>query len=173
MSDSHSRRTVLSALAAGTAASVPALAVAGSIASHPDEELLRLGVEFDRLRAAYARICEEYGPAAEAFNEKADRRGLHPAQNYEAWAKFHAESGLDALATKTNDVAERVDAATKEIRGTPAKALAGIAIKARALRFDTGLDSECVLNEGRQPYMENLMEDFIAEIECLAASKAV
>jgi hypothetical protein len=56
MSDTHSRRTVLTALAAATTASVPALAVAGSIASHPDAELLRLGAEFDRCRAAQAEI---------------------------------------------------------------------------------------------------------------------
>jgi len=83
MSDTHSRRTVLTALAAATTASVPALAVAGSIASHPDAELLRLGAEFDRCRAAYLPACEESRRLLKIFKEEVDRRGLYlNARNY-------------------------------------------------------------------------------------------
>jgi hypothetical protein len=167
-----SRRAVLTALAAATTASVPALAVAGSIASHPDAELLRLGAEFDRRRADYLPACKRCWYMEELFNEEADRRRLRPdsKRTYALWAKLRIETGCDDAATRQNELGEQVDAVTKRIRETPAKTWAGLAIKARALRFDTMLDFECG-PENEQDWPELVMDAFVAEIERLTASE--
>src|SRR5262249_5670207 len=108
MSDTHSRRTVLTALAAATTAGVPALADAAALASHPDAELLRLGAEFDRRRADYVPACEEMWRIEKEFEEEADRRGL--PRDYELWAKqLRISTGFDDAATRQNELGERVD----------------------------------------------------------------
>jgi hypothetical protein len=72
MTDSPSRRSVLTAL---PAAGVPALADVAALASHPDAELLRLGAEFDRIHAEY-RVADD--EATQIDDEFHDRTRLTP-----------------------------------------------------------------------------------------------
>jgi hypothetical protein len=63
-----SRRTIIASLAAGAAANVPVIAaVAGS--DHPDRELLELGREYFRLRAAERAADEHSARCYEAYEK--------------------------------------------------------------------------------------------------------
>jgi hypothetical protein len=54
-----------------------------------------------------------------------------------------------------------------------ARTFAGVAVKARALRFDTHLDSQTSLPLDEQDWEDGVMNRFVAEMERLAASSAV
>jgi hypothetical protein len=48
---------------------------------------------------------------------------------------------------------------------------AGLAVKARALRFDTHLSTQCDLPPKDQDWPEHVTNEFVAEIERLAAAE--
>jgi hypothetical protein len=62
---------------------------------------------------------------------------------------------------------------TEKIRATPANTFAGVAVKARALRFNSHLDTQTSLPLDEQDWPERIMDLFVAEMERLAASSAV
>jgi hypothetical protein len=56
--------------------------------------------------------------------------------------------------------------------GIAAKTFAGLAVKARALRFNTHLDTQISLPLDEQDWPERMMDLFVAEMERLAAAAA-
>jgi hypothetical protein len=62
-----------------------------------------------------------------------------------------------------------IDAVATKIRETPAKTFAGLAIKARVLAYDAGLDMRD-LPEEKQDGPEKAMNQFIAELDRLASA---
>jgi hypothetical protein len=132
MSDTHSRRTVLTALAAATTASVPALAVAGSIASHPYATLLRLGAEFDRLHMAWMPPIAKARRIKSAHMKECMKK-IAEAQsidvNSDLWYQMGLKQmGVTAAIDAGKRTADLIDAVTAKIRETPAKTFAGLAI---------------------------------------------
>lgn len=126
----------MAALAAGTTASVPALAVGGAEASHPDAELLRPGAEFDRLHMAWLPLKAEadrldLAYVAEARKMTAEAGGL----NLDLWMRWGEEAGVNAAVEAEERAFEHIDAVTAKIREMAAKTFAGLAVKARALRM--------------------------------------
>jgi hypothetical protein len=61
----------------------------------------------------------------------------------------------------------------KPIRETPATTFTGLAVKARALRFDTYLSTQGHLPEADQDWPEFCVNKFVAEIERLAEAEAL
>jgi hypothetical protein len=59
---------------------------------------------------------------------------------------------------------------TTKIRETPAKTFAGLAVKARASRYDIYLGTQCDRPPEDQDWPEYVMNQFVAEIERLAAA---
>jgi hypothetical protein len=139
-------------------------------AAHPDAELLRLGEEFERRYAASLPVDAECKRLERLFNEEWRRRGLSIDDNLAAWLELGAETGFEAAVEAENAACDRIDAVTKKIRETPAKTFAGLAVKARALRFDAHLDTQRDLPLGDQDWPEHVMNEFVAEIEALAAA---
>jgi hypothetical protein len=167
-----SRRSVLTALAAVPVAGMPALADAAALASHPDAELLRLGAEFDRIHAEY-RVADD--EATQIDDEFHDRTGLTPTPDkdaFELWARSRIEYGVDATIEISDALFLRVDAVTEKIRAVLAKTFAGVAVKARALRFNTHLHTQTSLPSDEQDWPERMMNLFVAEIEWFAATAA-
>jgi hypothetical protein len=97
-------------------------------------------------------------------------------KGYRSMLTCFCEWGEDAGIKAATDAAERaadpIDAVTAKIRETPAKTLAGLADKARALRYDTALSKQRDLPEEDQDWDAWAMNQFVAEIERLAASSA-
>jgi hypothetical protein len=166
-----SRRTMLAALAAAPIAGVPTLADA-AIPPHPDAELLRLGEEFERLHAAWLPVNAECTRLGEFFDQAWDRSGLSLGENFEVWKQLRIESGVEAAGAAEERAFKLIDAVTTKIRETPAKTFAGLAVKARALRFDAHLSTQCDLPLKDQDWPEQVMNGFVAEIERLAAAAA-
>jgi hypothetical protein len=78
--------------------------------------------------------------------------------------------GLDAAIEVENAEWNFVCVVTKRIRETPAKTFAGLAVKARALRFDAHLSTQCDLPEKDQDWPEYVMNEFVAELDRLASA---
>jgi hypothetical protein len=133
--------------------------------------LLHLGVRFDHLHAAWllthAEAVWQYG----LFEEECEKSGLSPRDNFAAWDQLQIDMCVVAAIEAEDEASHRVEAVTKEIRETPAKTFADLAVKARALRFDTHLSTECDLPEKDQDWPEHAMNEFVAEIERLAAAE--
>jgi hypothetical protein len=161
---------MLAALAAAPIAGVPPLA--GAAIPHPDAELLRLGEDFEQRHAAWLPVAAECTRLGGLFDEAWDRSGLSLGDNFEVWKQLRIESGVEAAAEAEGRAFNLVDAVTTKIRGTPAKTFAGLAIKARALRFDAHLSTQCDLPLKDQDWPEQVMNEFVAEIDRLAAAAA-
>jgi hypothetical protein len=168
-----------------TLRTIGAAALAGGVAtaaasSSPDAHLLRLGAEFDRLYAAWLPIHAEVERLDKEFEKEWAKKGLSIDENLEparymqcriaAWRQLQNEIGVDAALSGEDAACKLLDAVTKKIRGTPATTIVGLAVKARALRFDTHLSTQCDLQEKDQDWPERVMSQFIAEIERLAAA---
>lgn len=145
---------------------VPALADV----AHPDAELLRLGQEFERLHAAWLPVDAECTRLDELFEEEWGRRGLSIDANLGAWSRLKDEMGFEAALEAEERAFLLIDAVTTKIRETPAKTFAGLAVKARALRFDTHLDTQCDLPPRDQDWPEHVMNQFIDELDRLACT---
>jgi hypothetical protein len=132
--------------------------------------LLHLGVRFDRLHAAWllahAESVWQYG----LFEEECESRGLSPCDNFAAWDQLRIDMCVAAAVDVEDEAVQRLEAVTKEIRETPAKTFADLAVKARALRFDAHLSSQCDLPEKDQDWPEEVMNKFIAELDRLASA---
>lgn len=63
-----SRRAIVAALAAGAAATVPAIANAATDDDHPDRELLKLGRRYQNLETRRAAADAHLDPCCEAVN---------------------------------------------------------------------------------------------------------
>jgi hypothetical protein len=131
--------------------------------------LHNLGVRFDRLHAdwllTHAEAVWQYG----LFEEECEKSGLSPRDNFAAWDQLRIDMCVAAAVELEDEALQRVEAVTKEIRGTPARTFAELAVKARALRFDAHLSTQCDLPEKDQDWPEQVMNEFVAELDCLAS----
>jgi hypothetical protein len=75
--------------------------------------------------------------------------------------------GVEAAIDANNKALEPVDALAVKIRETPAKTFAGIAVKARAVRFDAALDMR------GDDWQVQILDEFIAELDRLAKAEAM
>jgi hypothetical protein len=96
--------------------------------------------------------------------------GLSIDANFELWRQLRAETGFEASIEAADKAVALIDAVTMKIREMPAKTLAGLAVKARALRYDTFLSTQCDLPRENQDWPEEIMNQFVAEIDRLAAA---
>jgi hypothetical protein len=80
--------------------------------------------------------------------------------------------GVEAAAEAEMKALDIIDAVATKIRETPAKTFAGLAVKARALRFDTSLDLQDDRLPKDQDWPERVMHEFIAELDRLASAGA-
>jgi hypothetical protein len=140
-------------------------------AAHPDAELLRLGEEFERLHAAWLPVAAECKRLAGLFDEGWARRGLSIDANFELWKQLRIESGFEGAIEAEDKAGALIDAVTTKIRETPAKTFAGLAVKARALRYDTFLSTQCDLPREDQDWPEEIMNQFVADLDRLAAAE--
>jgi hypothetical protein len=97
------------------------------------------------------------------FEEECEKSGLSPRDNFAAWDQLRIDMCVAAAVEAEDEALQRVEAVTKEIRETPAKTFAELAVKARALRFDTHLSTQCDLPEKDQDWPEEVMNQFVAE----------
>jgi hypothetical protein len=136
-----------------------------------DNGLLHLGAEFDRLHASWLRTQAEVDRLNGPFEEEWDRRGLSIDGNLAVFWQLRNEMGLEPAIGAEHRAAKLVDAVTEKIRKTPAGTFAGVAVKARALRFDMGLDPPKAdhLQED-QDWPEQVMNQFVSEVERLASA---
>jgi hypothetical protein len=94
----------------------------------PDAELLALGKQFDRLERQYRQTMERDRPRIERELQLLDAHQRNVQQKLDA--EFGPQSRPDAL-----DFLEMMDAPMRQIMALPATALAGLAVKARVVRF--------------------------------------
>jgi len=130
----HSRRSIVTGLAAAPVLGLPA--AAGFTADHPDAELLRAGAEFDRLVLLFRDAQERSRPQWEAL-QRAYRSFPRPSTE-----AMYIEAGRQAereypIAYPTcDDCTEMMDEPYRIIVTTPAKTREGMAVKARVVRWD-------------------------------------
>lgn len=154
---------------------IGAAALAGGVAtatasSSADAHLLRLGVRFDHLHAAWLPTLAEAEWLNGLFEEEWAKQGLSMFENIAAWEQLRKDMGVEAAIDAEDAAWQLVGALTKKIRETPAKTFAGLAVKARALRFDAHLSTQCDLPEKDQDWPEEVMNQFVAETERLASA---
>jgi hypothetical protein len=148
-----------------------AFAATGPDAELIDAELLRLGEEFERRYAAFLPVDAECDRLKYVFEEAWKRTELSSIDaNLEFWSQMRIETGFEAAIEAQNRSFDDIDTVTTKIRETPAKTFAGLAVKARALRYDTYLSTQCNLPEEDQDWAEFVMNQFVAELERLAAA---
>jgi hypothetical protein len=151
-------------LATAPIAGVPTLAGA---TAHPDAELLRLGEEFERHYVASLPVNAESKRLCELFDEAWERCGLSIDANF--GGQLRAETAVEAAIEAEERAFNLIEAVTTKIRETPAKTFAGLAVKARALRFGAHLNTQCDLPPEDQDWPEQVMNQFVAELDRLAA----
>src|SRR5262245_1741848 len=88
---------------------------------HPDAELLRLGYEFSRVRAAWLPIYADMWKLHSRSLEEWEKRGLSIDENFAAFCQLREEMGVEAAIEANDKELERVDAAAAKIRETPAQ----------------------------------------------------
>jgi hypothetical protein len=79
-------------------------------------------------------------------------------------------TGFEAAIDAQDRIFDLIEAVTTKIREMPAKTFAGLAVKARALRFGVHLNTQCDLPPEDQDWPEYVMNQFVAEIDRLAAA---
>lgn len=176
---SMSRRAMLANVPAALtlAAILPTAALAGGNDNEADAELVRLGVEFDRLYAEYVVVLEEMLRISDRFEKEAERQGISPARNrndYAKWVRLSYDSGHEAAIAASNAKAEIIDEIARRIRAIPAVGVAGMAVKASVLHFDCLNDVEHVgywSDESYDPddWRVEQVHSFVAEIRAVAA----
>jgi hypothetical protein len=133
---------------------------------------LRLGEEFERRHAAFRPVDAECKRLKDVFEETWKRKGLSIDANFEFWGQLRIKTGFETAIEAQNKALDDFDDVTTKIREMPAKTFAGLAVKARALRFDTHLSTQCDLPPEDQDWPEQVMNEFVAEIDRLAARNA-
>jgi hypothetical protein len=138
-------------------------------AAHPDVELLRLGEEFERRRAAWFPIYLEMRKVEKLFEEELAPRGLsHKHVLLLEYQQLFESMGVEAALGAEENACSAVDEIAEKIGKIPASTFAGLAVKARALRHDCHLGDEMAMPEEDQDRPERCMNRFIAEVERLA-----
>ncbi|MGB8901682.1 MAG: hypothetical protein WCC90_21645 [Methylocella sp.] len=77
------------------------------------------------------------------------------------------DCGLEAAIHAENTAEDLAIAVVRQINKTPARTFAGLAVKARALRFDTGFDNKSNVPEDDLDWPQVAVNNFPDEIERL------
>lgn len=139
---------------------------------HSDAELLCLGAEFDKLFAEYVELKREEDRLEDIFEEELEKAGYDQKKDRGLVEFFRVrnEVGFEQHITFDNEFAERIDEVTKEIRAIPAVTMAGIWVKARALRFDARGVKQVGLPDRDKDFDVECLDHFVAEIQQLAGA---
>jgi hypothetical protein len=137
---SLTRRHILNRAYIVTAAAAAVTLPAACTLVSEDDELIRLGAEFDRLHAQYLplnRLALERGCV---FRDRIVAIGDNQrrALSIEEIGQIQDECGLTAPNRQAHEIADRLDALTKAIRALPATTPQGFYAKVRAASFDCG-----------------------------------
>jgi len=143
--------------------------VCEAAAAHPDAALLHLGAEFDQLYAAWLPIHAEMWRLHSQHLEEWEKTGLSIDENLAAYFQLRTKIGLDAVIEASEKALDPIDAVATKIRETPAKTFGGLAVKARVLAYDAGLDMRD-LPEEKLDGPEKAMNQFIAELDRLVST---
>jgi hypothetical protein len=81
--------------------------------------------------------------------------------------------GVEAAAEAEMKKLDIIDAVATKIRETLAKTFAGLAVKARVVRFAAGLDMQGDRLPKDQDWPEQVMNQFVAELDRLASAEAM
>ncbi|RWN59631.1 hypothetical protein [Mesorhizobium sp.] len=127
------RRSILGGLAAATAFVATNHADA---AANPDAELIRLGKEFDRLRAEYIPLLAESNRLQRVWIDECDQRGVLLQSDCDNGWAIAEEVGSVTADRREEPVQMALDETTKAIFATTATTLAGFAVKAKTLRLE-------------------------------------
>ncbi|GGD93615.1 hypothetical protein GCM10011390_10440 [Aureimonas endophytica] len=150
-------RTAATAGASVAAGGMAIMATPSHAAGHPDAELLALGAEFDRAFAAYKIAAVHASNLADAFHAKNGTWPRKAEQRHNAYAAAYGRD-VDPAIVASDDAARVADKLAIRIRSIPAKTLAGVAVKARTLRYDL-----CKWGDDPEPMSEWDWDDFCLE----------
>lgn len=159
------RRAAIGAKARAAIGGAPA----PTSSEHPDAELLRLGAALDRLFPIIAPLRANEKKKYEDFEAEATRRGY--VRHGAAWRILANEMQLDEVTDALTNVDMVIDGITGQIRSIEAKTFAGIAVKAKGLRWDCSLYGDMNLPKDMQDWQEQVMSDFCESMERLAADE--
>lgn len=110
--------------------------------SQADAEILRLGAEFDAVKAECDASDDDVAELQKAlFEETIARRGDLGSGNAIMLARWKS-SGLHAAERRYNALADRLEDIYGKILATPAAGFAGVAVKMRVLRWFSGIEDQ-------------------------------
>lgn len=138
-----------------------------------DAELVRLGAEFDRARAAWLPRWQEWRRLDDEWRATLKARGMsfHTHGDAAVWA-VQSEIGAEA-ASDANDLAlSEVERLADEIRPLRASSVAGIAAKAKVACFDAVPMHQLMRPDGERDHGFQSIIALLAEIEALARTSA-
>ncbi len=164
-----SRREALRSLGSAAIAGCAFVGTGHAESAHPDAALLRLGAEFDQLHAAWLPLNEEVFRLHAVVMKDYSIEALCD-NNLELWNRRGKECSLDEAHAEESKACEFLDAVAKTIRSTSAKTFAGIAVKARVLRYETGHSWKQYIEPEDPGYDVEMMNEFVAELDQLAAA---
>jgi hypothetical protein len=163
------RRAILSAGAAAAALAVTSLPAEPATA---DAELLRLGQELDRLRPEFIPLKDEADELLQVWLDECHRRGV--SLDSDASHAFAEEIGLQAAERRAQPLEYAVGRTTDAILAASATTLAGLAVKAKALRLEALRNRPEVeptdAEYEEMDFDEEMVLRFIFEIERLAGA---
>ena len=152
---------------AGAAAGAMALATP-ALASVPksDAELIRLGAEFDRLHAEWLPAVSEwnrlFGVAHEVWKAK------NIPWSEDEFLAVRDETGATAASDREDAALSSLEDIAEKIRELPASGFAGLAVKARVLRYDSFKNGDFAVPEVDMDWGPKCFHQFAAEIDRLA-----
>lgn len=131
------RRNALRAMGIGSVAlaTVPIAMLSSATDVHADAGLVRLGEEFDRLRASWLTLWRESCQASGRCREILE--GLNLPLSIEAYHEACRDSGLEAADDQSCAVLDVMRAVGDQIRATPATTFDGLHVKARVVLHES------------------------------------
>jgi hypothetical protein len=144
--------------------------------NNPDAELIRLGNELDRLRPIYHAVGEELGTCQKRWIEECDRRGVSLQSDCDnGWAIYH-ELGAKEIEARYDPLADRFNELNEAVLAAVPATLAGLAVKARAVRLDcTSCRTDTEPTEAEYKAMDDWIEEmiirFVVDVERLAGAR--
>lgn len=139
----------------------------------PDAELVRLGSAFDRAHAAWLPRWQEWQRLDDEWRATLKARGVNFHSHGEAavWA-IQAEIGAEAAGAANDLALSEVERLADEIRALRATTVAGLAVKARVMRFDAVSMHQLVKPNNQRNHDAQAVIALVAEIEELARAGA-
>ena len=140
-----------------------------SVSARPDARLLKLGAKFNEAYSRWVPLCNKMREAEASFIDAYKREYGDSDRTFKkAWALPEAAQFL-AASEINNKAIEVCNDLSNEIREIPATTIAGLAVKARVVRFDTFSPWEFTDPPEDMDWGPKVFPDFLAEIDRLAS----